>query len=854
MTMRYFLLQEDRSLEDRWQLGGFQTLGGQQQHGGLQGIPVELEAGVRVFPRKEGLAPDFNLMSGGVPVVSERVAAVFRALAPDDVQLIPAEIEEQTEPWFLLNATRHFACVDEEASEEAQPRYSVTVLAERYEPVVEWDSSFYLFIHGLRLDASKVEGAKVFRLAGALEMLVVSEELRAALEATGGTGMSFQDVSDVRSLDPESRARGVKVREAWQQARASRLAFLQGLGTRVKGPVELLDLHSAWPRARGSARELSRPGGRSLLVTDGLSDPFVGATEPSVGFGMELALETDEPVEGLEGGPESGWQRHLLMLTANRIAEDGELRARLAQGPVLLVLDTSIPKFLLNQHGQGAVLLGMKAETLPERFTLPAGEVRLVTVKALLGTEFDWLSSGDGTAPALAELFARSEHGHLSTGARPPVVEGPPAKEPERPAPPPPSTRYFMLTEDGAFFRREVFDALRGPPGGDFDSDAYRTGQSLPRQDGLRISLAKPGLTRDYALVEFTLPVVTARLVEVLQAVAPGDVEAIPVTVDGREAPSFLLNVTRLVRCIDDEASREVRRYTKEDGGPPPGWQAYAWLRGPRIHSFRVKGAKVFRPWGWPFALIVTGEVKAALEAAGFTGMRFTQVEGPTPDEQTSEAVAERALEAAARANAARDEVWRGLGTLDEDYLPSPGSGLWPGREGQRRIQRPGGRTLFVTHGLSSPFLSDPSPSVGLGVELALEVEGPLEDTAAFDPQGMWPARLLSAVSYALAINPVALGALALDFMMVEVIADGMPASLLTQDGGVFVLLERASAPLPEFFSLPAGEVRLITAKVLLPEELRWTRDGKGTEKELLQRLAEAGVDTVYREGRKPVV
>ncbi|MCY1046732.1 hypothetical protein OV208_35840 [Corallococcus sp. bb12-1] len=36
--------------------------------------------------------------------------------------------------------------------------------------------------------------------------------------------------------------------------------------------------------------------------------------------------------------------------------------------------------------------------------------------------------------------------------------------------------------------------------------------------------------------------------------------------------------------------------------------------------------------------------------------------------------------------------------------------------------------------------------------------------------------------------------------------------------------------------------------------DLDWVREGTGTEVELLQRLSDAGVDAVHREGRAPVV
>ncbi|MBN9686035.1 hypothetical protein JYJ93_26660 [Corallococcus sp. NCSPR001] len=52
---------------------------------------------------------------------------------------------------------------------------------------------------------------------------------------------------------------------------------------------------------------------------------------------------------------------------------------------------------------------------------------------------------------------------------------------------------------------------------------------------------------------------------------------------------------------------------------------------GMRIDPAKVGGAKVFRTWGWPVALIVSEEIKETLERAGITGAKFTDVTAPVP-------------------------------------------------------------------------------------------------------------------------------------------------------------------------------------------------------------------------------
>lgn len=45
-----------------------------------------------------------------------------------------------------------------------------------------------------------------------------------------------------------------------------------------------------------------------------------------------------------------------------------------------------------------------------------------------------------------------------------------------------------------------------------------------------------------------------------------------------------------------------------------------------RIDPAKTEGARVFRPWGWTLSLIVSDDVKQALEREGITGPVFTEV------------------------------------------------------------------------------------------------------------------------------------------------------------------------------------------------------------------------------------
>jgi hypothetical protein len=95
--------------------------------------------------------------------------------------------------------------------------------------------------------------------------------------------------------------------------------------------------------------------------------------------------------------------------------------------------------------------------------------------------------------------------------------------------------------------------------------------------------------------------------------------------VEGQTEPYFILNLLRVIRCIDEARSEEVRHWRPEDGQPEKVGQ-YQVVSGMRIDRTQVGDAHIFRPWGWDVALIVSEHLKQALEVEGITGLRFTEV------------------------------------------------------------------------------------------------------------------------------------------------------------------------------------------------------------------------------------
>jgi hypothetical protein len=414
MAKRYFDLFDDVYIPDRWELERPMDEHGREIRTWLfrEGKPVTVEGRIRIPICTPGKALDFSLLtSGAVPIVSARVAAVFAELAPGDVQLIPVDVEGENERYVLLNITRVVKCIDDETSDEVRyvtPEHGLPDQLGEYRSVI-----------GMRIDPSKVGEAQVFRTWGWVA-IVVSEAIKEALERLGATGTKFTSVTGPSTITPEERARDRKSRELLETAAAAREAAWRTLGSLDKEVFMPIAMSEAWPGQRQLWSVIRREAGRTLLVTHGLSDPFIDSLEPSVGFGLELALEVDASVKDIS----KGWPLLLLDRVAEEVAAHEHVREAVKAGLFSMeVAGKGLPKALVTSEGRVAVLLGLESRTLPGHFSTPYGEVRLVTVKALLPSELAHvLEHGAQGQAELARRFADSGEEHLSRPRRRAVV------------------------------------------------------------------------------------------------------------------------------------------------------------------------------------------------------------------------------------------------------------------------------------------------------------------------------------------------------------------------------------------------------------------------------------------------
>lgn len=184
--------------------------------------------------------------------------------------------------------------------------------------------------------------------------------------------------------------------------------------------------------------------------------------------------------------------------------------------------------------------------------------------------------------------------------------------------------RFFVLADDVNVPHRWHLDTPRDSQGRQVDDREFTRGTPIHIPDRLRIPVEIAGKPLDYTEANVGLPVVHVRVASVFAELAPDDVQLIPVDVEGQPDQYLILVASRLIRCIDERASR-IELWTHEDGVPHMVGQ-YSSVRDLRIDKAKVGGAKVFRPEGWEVTLIISGEIKDALDRMGATGTRFEEV------------------------------------------------------------------------------------------------------------------------------------------------------------------------------------------------------------------------------------
>jgi len=153
------------------------------------------------------------------------------------------------------------------------------------------------------------------------------------------------------------------------------------------------------------------------------------------------------------------------------------------------------------------------------------------------------------------------------------------------------------------------------------DKWAYSVCQVVSNPSPVPVKVKSTGDIVDYNQTAFGVLVVSEKMADIVESLAPSEVQCIPVLFD---APGTwkVLNILNCVDCIDH--NRSVIDYSPWDHAEKPGKP-----RGGRklvIDPERAGDANMFRPRDWKVAEVVSERMREAFDSVGITGIEYWPV------------------------------------------------------------------------------------------------------------------------------------------------------------------------------------------------------------------------------------
>ncbi|MFY0568557.1 imm11 family protein [Archangium lansingense] len=186
---RYFELLDEMSVPGRWVVyqkdideHGRQVDPWQFKRGTL----LQVEGRPMLGIAHPGIPLDFSLTELATPVVTGRFVSLFEQLElGNEVQFIPAQVEGQTEPFFILNVLHVIRCIDDARCEHVSywtPEDGEPELVGKYQNV-----------RGLKVDPARMGWLSICRPRGWTGAIIITERIKLAMERAGITGLRLRE-------------------------------------------------------------------------------------------------------------------------------------------------------------------------------------------------------------------------------------------------------------------------------------------------------------------------------------------------------------------------------------------------------------------------------------------------------------------------------------------------------------------------------------------------------------------------------------------------------------------------------------------------------------------------------------
>jgi len=182
--------------------------------------------------------------------------------------------------------------------------------------------------------------------------------------------------------------------------------------------------------------------------------------------------------------------------------------------------------------------------------------------------------------------------------------------------------KYFELLDDLTIPGRFHFGKISFKDGSEPRLRACIIQKPCP----LFAEVTQPGKQLEFFLTSFAIPIAGLPLSRVIANIAGRDLQIMPIDIVGYKGFE-VLNSLRIVRCLDEKRSEFVK-WTERDFRADLAGQ-YRQITKLHLDSAQIpEDAHFFRVDGWQIALIVSEEVRTAMESTGCYGAKFKDVIG----------------------------------------------------------------------------------------------------------------------------------------------------------------------------------------------------------------------------------
>lgn len=185
-------------------------------------------------------------------------------------------------------------------------------------------------------------------------------------------------------------------------------------------------------------------------------------------------------------------------------------------------------------------------------------------------------------------------------------------------------TTLYRILDDFSIEDRWYLRAPEAEDGQEMDARDFLSCHQYNGPIPLQIRLRRVGKPLQFTFGDFDMPVVSREVRDTFVGFDSDSIQFIPTTVEGTTDAHWILNVLQRRKCVDEEHS-DFMRWKPEDGRSDKTGQ-YRMFAKLMVNEGRTGGAPIFRIDGWRTALIVSEDIKRALEEGRCRGIRFEPV------------------------------------------------------------------------------------------------------------------------------------------------------------------------------------------------------------------------------------